>query len=246
MQKCDLFDLLTQHLTTMLKPSAQLTLALPKGRVMQKSLTLLRAAGLELSDPPGTRALQYDAGGARIIEMRNTDVPTYVDLGVADAGVVGKDVLLESGRSVYEPVDLGFAHCRLSLIRPIGARGPVRRIASKYPHTTRRYLQERGLSAEVVKLAGNVELACLAGLADAVVDIVETGGTLRANGLEELEVILTSSARFVVNRAALKLKSDALRPLIGALRTQRQSTAKQLTTSSPSAHEVIDKARRKL
>ena len=99
----------------MLKPSVKLTLALPKGRVMEESLRLLRAAGLELSDPPGTRALQYDAGGARIIEMRNTDVPTYVDLGVADAGIVGKDVLLESGRSVYEPVDWGSptAACRL-------------------------------------------------------------------------------------------------------------------------------------
>jgi ATP phosphoribosyltransferase len=203
--------------------AAKLTLALPKGRVMQESLTRLRAAGLDLSAPPGQRALQYDAGGARIIEMRNTDVPTYVDLGVADAGVVGKDVLLESGRSVYEPVDLGFARCRLSLIRPLEARGPIRRVASKYPRVTRAYLQRRALSAEVVKLAGNVELACLAGLADAVVDIVETGGTLRANALEEVEVILTSSARFVVNRAALKLKAAELRPLIGALRAQSLS-----------------------
>jgi ATP phosphoribosyltransferase len=209
----------------MSKPVTKLTLALPKGRVMHESLTLLRAAGLDLSAPPGTRALQYDAGDARIIEMRNTDVPTYVDLGVADAGVVGKDVLLESGRSVYEPVDLGFARCRLSLIRPLGAVGPIRRVASKYPRTTRAYLQRRGLSAEVVKLAGNVELACLAGLADAVVDIVETGGTLRANALEEIEVILTSSARFVVNRAALKLKADALRPLIAALRAQSRTKA---------------------
>ncbi len=209
----------------MSKLTPKLTLALPKGRVMDHSLTLLRAAGLDLSAPPGTRALQYDAGGARIIEMRNTDVPTYVDLGVADAGVVGKDVLLESGRSVYEPVDLGFARCRLSLIRPRGATGPVRRVASKYPRTTRSYLQRRGLSAEVVKLAGNVELACLAGLADAVVDIVETGGTLQANNLEEIEVILTSSARFVVNRAALKLKAAALRPLIEALRAQNPVTS---------------------
>ena len=209
----------------MSKPVTKLTLALPKGRVMHESLALLRAAGLDLSAPPGTRALQYDAGDARIIEMRNTDVPTYVDLGVADAGVVGKDVLLESGRSVYEPVDLGFARCRLSLIRPLGAVGPIRRVASKYPRTTRAYLQRRGLSAEVIKLSGNVELACLAGLADAVVDIVETGGTLRANALEETEVILTSSARFVVNRAALKLKADALRPLIAALRARSQATS---------------------
>lgn len=197
-----------------------LTLALPKGRVMEESLERLRRAGLELSPSPKSRALQYDAGDAQIIEMRNSDVPTYVDLGVADAGIVGKDVLLESGRSVYEPVDLGFARCRMSLIRPIGALAPIRRVASKYPKTTRSYLQGRGLNAEVIKLTGNVELACLAGLADAVVDIVETGSTLRANALEEIDVILTSSARFVVNRAALKLKRDTLRPLIEALRAQ--------------------------
>ncbi len=203
--------------------ASKLTLALPKGRVMEESLTRLQAAGLELAPSPKKRALQYDAGGAFIIEMRNSDVPTYVDLGVADAGIVGKDVLLESGRSVYEPVDLGFSHCRLSLIRPIGALGPIRRVASKYPKTTRAYLQRRGLSAEVVKLSGNVELACLAGLADAVVDIVDTGGTLRANALEEIDVILISSARFLVNRAALKLKRETLRPLIEALRAQGQA-----------------------
>lgn len=196
----------------------KLVLALPKGRVMLEGVRLLRAAGLKLELPEQGRALRHDAGDAIIIEMRNTDVPTYVDLGVADAGVVGKDVLLEAGRSVYEPVDLGFGRCRLSLIRPQGASGPVQRVASKYPRVTNAYLQRRGLSAEVVKLAGNVELACLTGLADAVVDIVETGSTLRANQLEELEVILESSARFVVNRAALKLKTAQLRPLIGALR----------------------------
>lgn len=185
---------------------------------MQESVARLRAAGLELELPAAGRALRYDAGDAVIIEMRNTDVPTYVDLGVADAGVVGKDVLLEANRDVYEPVDLGFARCRLSLIRPRGASGPVRRIASKYPRVARRYVQSRSLSAEVVKLAGNVELACLTGLADAVVDIVETGSTLRANHLEELDVLLYSSARFVVNRAALKLKGELLRPLIAALR----------------------------
>lgn len=196
----------------------KLTLALPKGRVMGESLRALRAAGLDLRLEDRGRALRHDAGDALIIEMRNTDVPTYVDLGVADAGIVGKDVLLESGRDVYEPVDLGFAACRLSLIRPSGETHKIRRVASKYPATVQAYLQRQGESAEVVKLAGNVELACLAGLADAVVDIVETGGTLRANGLEEVETILHSSARFVVNRAALKLKADTLKPLITALR----------------------------
>ncbi len=196
----------------------KLTLALPKGRVMEESLRVLRAAGLDVRIGNRGRALRHDAGDAFITEMRNTDVPTYVDLGVADAGIVGKDVLLESGRDVYEPVDLGFAACRLSLIRPNGETHKLRRVASKYPATAQAYLRRQGESAEVIKLAGNVELACLTGLADAVIDIVETGGTLRANGLGEVETILHSSARFVVNRAALKLKADTLKPLIAALR----------------------------
>lgn len=197
---------------------AKLTLALPKGRVLDSSLAALRAAGLELTLPPGGRGLKHDAGDAWIIEMRNSDVPTYVELGVADAGVVGKDVLLEAGSALFEPVDLGFATCRLSLIRPTGATGPIARIASKYPRLTRQYLARKGLTAEVVKLSGNVELACLTGLADAVVDVVETGGTIRANQLTEVEIIMSSSARLVVNRAALKLKSALLKPLIAALR----------------------------
>lgn len=196
----------------------KLTLALPKGRVMTESLNVLRQAGLTLELSEGGRTLRHDAGDAFIIEMRNADVPTYVELGVADAGIVGKDVLLEADRNIYEPVDLGFGQCRLSLIREKGATGTVRRVASKYPKSTLAYLQRIGSSAEVIKLSGNVELACLTGLADAVVDIVETGGTLRANGLEEVEVIGYSSARFVVNRAALKLKAQILRPLIASLR----------------------------
>lgn len=198
-------------------PDDSLTLALPKGRVMEESLNVLRRAGLRL-ELGGARTLRHEAGDATVIEMRNADVPTYVELGVADAGVVGKDVLLETGTNIYEPVDLGFGACRLSLIRPYGARGPLRRVASKYPRLALLYVRSSGSSAEVVELSGNVELACLTGLADAVVDIVETGGTLRANHLEEVEVILHSSARFVVNRAALKLKAARLRPLIDKLR----------------------------
>ncbi len=198
---------------------AKLVLALPKGRVKDESLAAFRAAGLTLTDGGGDRALRYDAGDAVVIEMRNADVPTYVELGVADAGVVGKDVLLEAGARLVEPVDLGFAACRLSLIRPRGARGTVERVASKYPRLTGAYLRRVGSSAEVVKLSGNVELACLTGLADAVVDVVQTGATLAANDLEEVDVLLRSTARFVVNRASLKLKGDALRTLIEALRT---------------------------
>jgi ATP phosphoribosyltransferase len=195
-----------------------LTLALPKGRVMQESLELLRKAGLNLRLSDNGRTLKHLAGDATIIEMRNSDVPTYVELGVADAGVVGKDVLLESGSNIYEPVDLGIAKCRLALIRPIDQTHPIRRVASKYPRITLEYLNQIGSSAEVIKLSGNVELACLTGLADAVVDVVETGSTLKANQLEEVAIITESSARFVVNRAALKLKAHHLRPLIATLR----------------------------
>lgn len=197
-----------------------LVLALPKGRVMEESLRALRAAGLRLEPRGEGRALRYDAGDAEIIEMRNADVPTYVELGVADAGIVGKDVLMEAGSRLSEPVDLGFSACRLSLIRPRGARGTIERVATKYPRLTTAYLSRIGSGAEVVKLTGNVELACITGLADAVVDVVQTGGTLRDNDLEEVDVIAHSSARFVVNRASLKLRSDRLRPLIEALRTQ--------------------------
>ena len=202
-----------------------LVIALPKGRVMGESLAALRNAGLTLELPDASRAMRHDAGDAVVIEMRNADVPTYVELGVADAGIVGKDVLVESGSRLYEPVDLGFAACRLSLIRPRGAHGEIRRVATKYPRAAGAWLQRTGSSAEVVELSGNVELACLTGLADAVIDIVQTGGTLRANDLEEVETLFTSSARFVVNRAALKLKSDRLRPLIAALRERAVSRA---------------------
>lgn len=202
----------------MSKPQQHLTLALPKGRVLTESLQALRAAGLALEMTGDERALRHQGADDTLLLMRNADVPTYVELGVADAGVVGRDVLLEAGSRLYAPVDLGFAACRLSLIRPIGARGPVRRVASKYPNLTAAYLRRQGSPAEVVRLGGNVELACLSGLADAVVDVVQTGATLAANQLEEVDVIATSSARLVVNRAALKLKSERLRPLIMALR----------------------------
>lgn len=195
-----------------------LVVALPKGRVLEPSLEALRRAGLDVRLVPGERVLRHEGPEATVLLMRNGDVPTYVGLGVADVGVVGKDVLLESGSAVYEPVDLGFARCRLSLIRPQGARSIVRRVASKYPRLTSAWLARVGSDAEVVPLAGNVELACLTGLADAVVDVVETGGTLRANGLEEVEVLARSSARFVANRAALKLRAARLKPLVERLR----------------------------
>ncbi len=202
----------------MTRPDGKLTLALPKGRVLQESLDLLKKAGLDVQIGEDERAMRHEGEHVRVILMRNADVPTYVELGVADAGVVGKDVLLEAGSDVFEPVDLRFARCRLSLIRPRGEQHTVARVASKYPRVASRWLHEQGLPAEVVRLTGNVELACLTGLADAVVDLVESGSTLRANDLVEVETIMDSSARFIVNRASLKLKSDLLRPLISELR----------------------------
>ncbi len=198
----------------------RLTLALPKGRVLDRSLALLTAAGLDVSLNGDDRALRHEAKDASLLIMRNADVPNYVGLGVADAGIVGKDVLLEAGADVHEPVDLGFAACRLSLIRPEGQTHRIARVASKYPRVAERYLRASGSDAEVIRLAGNVELACLSGLADAVVDVVESGATLRANALVETEVIARSSARFIVNRASLKLKARSLRPLIERLRAQ--------------------------
>ncbi|AFZ66027.1 ATP phosphoribosyltransferase [Deinococcus peraridilitoris] len=212
-------------------PSASiLTLALPKGRLFEQGVDLLARAGLRVHLPEKSRALRHrfvqEDGEVVLLELRNSDVPTYVDLGVADAGMVGKDVLMEAGRDVYEPLDLGFAPCRLSLIRERGATSPILRVASKYERLTAQFLRDRGLAAEVVKLSGNIELAALTGLADAVVDIVQTGSTLQANNLEEIETIMHSSARFVVNRTALKLKRERLRPLIDRLRdlVERTST----------------------
>ena len=195
-----------------------LVVALPKGRVLPEATRALRVAGLDVRLVQGERIMRHEGASATVLLMRNGDVPTYVGLGVAEVGVVGKDVLLESGSRIYEPVDLGFAACRMSLIRPVGTRGVIRRVASKYPRITAEYLARVGSDAEVVTLAGNVELACLTGLADAVVDVVETGETLAANGLEEVDLLVRSSARFVVNRAALKLRAAELKPLIARLR----------------------------
>lgn len=200
-------------------PGAEhLTLALPKGRILEDALALLSRVGLPVHLPEKSRALRHEFPGVTVLELRNQDVPVYVDLGVADAGIVGKDVLIESGRMVYEPVDLRFAPCRLSLIREVGAAGPITRVGTKYPRAARAYLNAQGVPAEIVKLSGNIELAALTGLADAVIDLVQTGGTLRANNLEELDVLFHSSARLIVNRAALKLKRARLRPLIEQLR----------------------------
>jgi ATP phosphoribosyltransferase len=196
---------------------AKLTFALGGGRMRDASLELLRRAGLEIGSFETSRSLRFEFGNITILQVKDPDVPVYVDLGVADCGVVGKDWILESARDVYEPLDLGFGRTRFSLIRLPGGNERLMRIATKYPRIAAKYLADRGLSADIVRLNGKIELAALTGLADAVIDLVETGQTLRDNGLTESEIFLHSSARLIVNRASLKLKAQTIRPLIHRL-----------------------------
>ena len=207
------------------KPAPQpLILAMPKGRLHEEAVALFARAGLDLSSTlRETRKLRLDAGGLRLLVVKPTDVPTYVEYGAADVGVAGLDVLAEDGRDLYEPLDLRIGECRLSVAepieRPVDERGQFHvRIATKYPACTRRWLQARGLTAEVIKLYGSVELAPLTGLADRIVDLVSSGETLRQNGLREVETILPVTARLVVNRASLKLRGAEIDALVRKLR----------------------------
>ena len=198
-----------------------LTLALSKGKLLAGATDLFRRAGVPFPEDPGRR-LVVDDGGLRFLFVKDADVPTYVEHGVADCGIAGRDVLLEAGSDVYEPLDLGFGRCRLVVARPRGARGDTRssalRVATKYPRTAARHFLERGVSVEVVGLAGSVELAPGLGLSDCIVDVVETGGTLDANGLEAVEEVAASSARFIVNRASYHARRDEVAALMDRLR----------------------------
>ncbi|HEY5791295.1 MAG TPA: ATP phosphoribosyltransferase [Gammaproteobacteria bacterium] len=199
-----------------------LTLALSKGRILDETLPLLAAAGIRLVDDPASRKLilRTDRDDLRLLVVRASDVPTYVEHGAADLGVAGKDVLLEhGGEGLYEPLDLGIARCRLMVAAPAGAGLPARRlrIATKYVATTRRHYAARGEQVEIIKLYGSMELAPLVGLADRIVDLVDTGGTLRANGLEPVELICEISSRLVVNKAAMKLNHDRVKALLERL-----------------------------
>jgi ATP phosphoribosyltransferase len=201
-----------------------LTLALPKGRVLDEAVALFLRAGVDLSVvKDGSRKLIFDApkAGLRVLVVRDADVPTYVEYGAADVGVAGRDVLEEQGRDLFEPLDLRLGRCRLCVAEP---ERPVRppdpehlRYVTKFPHLTRRHLEATGRVAEVVKLSGAIELAPLTGLADRIVDLVSSGETLRQNGLREVETLLDVSARLVVNRAALKLRCAEIDPLIDRL-----------------------------
>lgn len=200
--------------------SEQLTIALSKGRILDETLPLLAAAGIEpVDDLARTRKLVFEttAPGVRLLIIRATDVPTYVQYGGADIGVAGKDVLMEhGGDGLYEPLDLHIASCKLMTAGVSGKPSPQGRVrvATKFTRLAREYYASVGQQADIIKLYGAMELAPLLGLADEIVDIVDTGNTLRANGLEPREVIARISSRLVVNRAAMKMKHERIQPLI--------------------------------
>jgi ATP phosphoribosyltransferase len=215
-------------------------LALPKGRILEESAAVFARAGYDLSVVfDDSRRLIYECGPLRVLVLRNSDVVTFVAHGAADVGVVGSDVLDEEGRDLFEPLDLGIGRCRMIVAeraepapRAPGAPGASARsewdeiadraqahlrVATKYPRTTRAYLQRKGITAEVIKLSGAIELGPLTGLCDRIVDITQTGETLRQNGLVEIDTVAQVSSRLVVNPARLKLDGDRLGPLIDAL-----------------------------
>ena len=197
-----------------------LTVALSKGKLLTGSEALFRRAGLPFPDDPGRR-LVVALDGLRFLFVKDMDVPTYVEYGVADCGIAGRDVLLETGSDVYEPLDLGFGRCRLVVARPRGVSGEARsstlRVATKYPKVAGAHFLERGVSVEVVRLAGSVELAPGLGLSDCIVDVVETGRTLEENGLEQVEEVAASSARLIVNRASYHARREELGRLVDTL-----------------------------
>ena len=201
----------------------QLTIALTKGRILKETLPLLAAAGIApLDDVASSRKLVFETthAGVRLVIIRGTDVPTYVRHGAADMGVVGKDILLEHGaEGLYEPLDLGIARCRLMTAGPVGWRsaGARIRVATKFVNITRRHFARQGVHADVIKLYGAMELAPIMNLADLIVDIVDTGNTLRANGMEPLEEIAAISSRLVVNKAAMRSRCALIQGVISDL-----------------------------
>ena len=204
-----------------------ITLALSKGRIFDETLPLLKAAGIEvLEDPEKSRKLILATSNpdVRVVLVRASDVPTYVEHGGADLGVTGKDTLIEhGGQGLYQPLDLNISRCRVSVAvradfdyASAVRQGSRLKVATKYTHIAREFFASKGVHVDLIKLYGSMELAPLTGLADAIVDLVSTGNTLKANHLVEVERIMDISARLVVNQASLKLKQAAIRPIINA------------------------------
>ena len=206
----------------------RLTIALPKGRLLDGALELLHALGVEGIDQDSRRLIFTDARrGLRLLFLKPVDIPAYVLYGAADLGIVGKDILLEQEPDVYEPLDLGFGFCRLVVAEPRElwerddpAKWSWVRVATKYPRLAEQYFTDRGIQVEIVRLDGSIELAPLVGLAERIVDLVQSGETLRANGLVEVAEIMTSTARLIVNRASLKTAHARVNALIAAMRQE--------------------------
>ena len=209
----------------------RLKLALPKGRLLEPALGLLREMGLDGIDADSRRLIAADASGRlQVLFLKPSDVPTYVAYGAADLGIVGKDILLEQEPDVYEPLDLGFGFCRLVVAEPRElwerddpAKWSWVRVATKYPRLAEQYFTDRGIQVEIVRLDGSIELAPLVGLAERIVDLVQSGETLRANGLVEVAEITRSTARLIVNRASMKTEHAAVSELIGELKAALRS-----------------------
>jgi ATP phosphoribosyltransferase len=212
----------------------RLTLALPKGRLLDSALQALREVGVDGVDQDSRRLIfDDDRRGLRLLFLKPADVPAYVTYGAAHLGIVGKDILLEQEPDVYEPLDLGFGVCRLVVaeLRELWERDdPARwswvRVATKYPRLTEQYFSARGVQVELVRLDGSIELAPLVGLAERIVDLVQSGETLRANGLVEVAEITRSTARLIVNRAAMKTEYGAISELIADLRARGSAGAR--------------------
>lgn len=217
----------------------QIVFALPKGRLSDDALALLARAGLPVPADFGRRLIVDSEDGAlRYLLAKPFDVPTYVEYGAADLGICGLDVLRESQRNVYEPLLLPFGYCRLSLAGPANRTdSPLRyesqpRVVSKFPRLAAAFFRERGVNAEIIELGGSVELGPLVGLADLIVDLVDSGVTLRANGLTELRVIMHSQAVLIANRAAYRLKSASIQNLLTRLSAALRTPAPQSTSES--------------
>ena len=209
--------------------SEPITIALSKGTLLGPTLDLFERAGYgshRIDSQSRRLVLECPQVGQTLLIVRPSDVPTYVEYGAADVGVVGKDLLLEQAPNVYEPVDLRIGICKLVVAMPEGKQFPRRlssklRVATKYPKMTERYFNQQGIPVEIIKLYGSIELAPLVGLAERIVDLVSTGRTLKAHHLVEAEIIAWSSARLIVNRASLKMKHPVITELIQRLKASR-------------------------
>ncbi len=203
---------------------SKISIALPKGRLAEDTIELLHSKGIADKNAVdfNSRKLIFDdeKNGISFLLIRNTDIPTYVEYGAADLGVVGKDVLAEAGANVYEFLDLGFGYCRLcsaTLAKDNNGYKQDMKVASKYPNLTKEYFARLGIPVEVIKLYGSIEIAPIVGLADYIVDLVSTGETMRKNGLVEVETIMESTARLIANKSLARAKYDKIKEIIKGL-----------------------------